>query len=121
MRDLRVPLYTYFTQDLKKAVTKDNCVDLCVIAAQSPLIFWPEVKNKFLDNLMGMEFSHMYRIVHEIPPFSAYTRLIREVLRPYNASTFQEKANLVAIFETLTVAISEFEAVRIRHGLPELP
>ena len=121
MRDLRIPLHSYFTHNLNKIVTRENYIDLCAIAAQSHLIFWYDVKDKYLDNLMGMEFAHMHCVVHKIPTFSSYARLIKDVMRRYNKETFQEKANLVAIFDTLTDAINEFEVVRLRYGLPEFP
>lgn len=120
-QDMSVSLPTYFATTLGKQITKENCVEMCIVSATMLDIFQygavPNMKGLYF---VWRDFADMYCYSRKILFWHPYRSVVDKVMRAYDLPMLTNKDYLTAIFSELDAAWIEIEEVLTKRGLPQL-
>lgn len=116
---MSVPLHVLFRDTLGREVTKDNCVELCVMAAKNKLIFQYAANNPGVHHIRN-DTTMMYCYTRGYAFFHPFYYNVAKTVAMYSEEILGNPEYVQAIFSTLDEVYGKIQAILKENGMPQL-
>ena len=116
--DMSMPLHVLF-RSLGTEITKENCVEMCCMAAKNKLIFQYAASNPGIHHIRN-DTTMMYCYTRGYTFFHPFYYNASKVIAMYDESTLGNPEYVQAIFATLDEVYTKIQALLKESGIPTL-
>lgn len=117
--DMGVHLHVLFRDVLKREVTKENCAELCVMAANNALIFQYAAINPGVHHVRN-DMTAMYCYTRGYSFWHPFYNAAFKTLNMYDWESLKKIDYVEAIFSTLDEVFAKIQATIKEAGMPPL-
>lgn len=112
-------LHVLFRDVLKREVTKENCVELCVMAANNVLIFQYAATNPGVHHVKA-DMTAMYCYTRGYSFWHPFYVVAAKTINLYDWEMLKQVGNVEAIFWTLDDVFGKIQETLKTNGVPTL-